>query len=416
MSQKINFNLTKNQGAYLNSKLTNTGFVAGLGSGKSFTATLKTILKKLENPTLTVAYYLPNYSLVKDIAFAKFPEMLSEMGLKYKLNKSDKELFIDGIGGKIVFRSMDNPETIVGYEVFYSIIDECDILKADKMEIAYNKIMARNRQKHPDGLKNQLDVVGTPEGYKWFYKRFITEFRPETDLLVKASTYENKHLPAEYITNLEQQYPPNLLKAYLNGEFVNLNSANIYTYFDRKTHHKSIKLLDYEVIHFGQDFNYNGSISTLFVIRDNIPYMFAEVVSKDTYGVVSTLKDMFPNRRLCCYPDASGNAHKTNATKTDIEILRQGGITVYVNNKNPRVQDRVNSVQALFSHNKLFIDVNNCPKTAEALEQQSYTENGEPEKFSGSATIDDFTDSLGYFVYYKYPLLDRTVKQSTFIV
>lgn len=410
------FGLTKNQGAYLNSTKTNTGFVAGLGSGKSFTATLKTIIKKLENPTLTVAYYLPTFPLVRDIAFAKFPEMLSDMGLEYKLNKSDKELTIKGVGGKIVFRSMDNPETIVGYEVFYSVIDECDILKADKMEIAYNKIMARNRQKHPQGIKNQLDVVGTPEGFKWFYKRFVKEFREESDLLVRASTYENKHLPAEYISNLENQYPPNLLKAYLNGEFVNLNAETIYTYFDRNIHHRSIQLEDHEVIHFGQDFNYNGSVSTLFVIRDNIPYQFGEMVAKDTYGVVSNIKGRFPNRQVCCYPDASGKAHKTNATQTDLEILRQGGITIYVRSKNPRVQDRINSVNALLSHNKLFIDVNQCPKTCEALEQQSYDDKGEPEKFSGSATIDDFTDSLGYMIYYKFPLIRNGITKSSFIV
>lgn len=410
------FNLTKNQGAYLNSKTTNTGFVAGLGSGKSFTATLKTILKKIQNPTLTVAYYLPTFPLVRDIAFAKFPEMLSDMGMKYKLNKSDKEITLDGIGGKIIFRSMDNPETIVGYEVFYSVIDECDILKADKMEIAYNKIMARNRQKHPEGQKNQLDVVGTPEGFKWFYKRFVKEFNPTSDLLVRASTYENKYLPVEYITNLENQYPPNLLKAYLNGEFVNLNAETVYPYFDREKHHKAIELKEFEVIHCGQDFNYNGCVTTCFVIRDGIPHQFGELSSKDTYGVADGLKARYPEHTIVIYPDASGRAHKTNATATDIEILRQAGLTVYANSKNPRVQDRVNSVNALFSHNKYYIDTDKCPRTCEALEQQSYDDKGEPEKISGSATIDDYNDSLGYFVYYKFPLLDRSLNQSVFIV
>ncbi len=128
------FKLNKKQHEFLTSKSINTGFVAGLGSGKSYIATLKTIIKKLENPTLTVAYYLPTFPLVRDIAFAKFPEMLSDMNLEYKLNKSDKEIVIKDYG-KIIFRSMDNPETIVGYEVFYSVIDECDILKPIKWKL-----------------------------------------------------------------------------------------------------------------------------------------------------------------------------------------------------------------------------------------------------------------------------------------
>jgi len=409
----MKFKLNRPQLDYINSKSTNTGFVAGLGSGKSYVATLKTIIKKLQNPTLTVAYYLPTFPLVRDIAFAKFPEMLAEMGIEYKLNKSDKEIVVKD-HGKIVFRSMDNPETIVGYEVFYTVIDECDILKQEKMTIAYNKIMARNRQKHPKGIKNQLDVVGTPEGFKWFYQRFIKDFNGTTDLLIRASTYQNKHLPPEYVSNLESQYPPNLLKAYLSGEFVNLNSEQIYSYFDRELHHKSIELQDHEVIHAGQDFNYNGCITTLFVIRGDIPMQFGEIITKDTYGIVEALK-RYKNTCIV-YPDASGNSHKTNASKTDIEIIRKGGLMVHVHSKNPRIQDRVNSVNALLSHNRFYIDIDKCPRTADALEQQAYDERGEPEKYAGSATVDDFTDSLGYFIYYKYPLINRGLTSTSFIV
>lgn len=411
--------LNRKQMDFLTSKATNTGFVAGLGSGKSFVATLKTIKMKMENPTETVAYYLPTYGLIRDIAFDKFPTLLSELGIKYKLNKSDKEIHIENFG-KIIFRSMDNAETIVGYEVFYSIIDECDILNQDKMTIAYNKIMARNRQKHQQGKLNQIDVVSTPEGFKWFYQRYVKEFNPSTDKLVRASTYDNKHLPPDYIANLEQQYPPNLLKAYLNGEFVNLNSDTVYSYFDRKKHHKIIELLPDDIIHIGQDFNYNGSVSTVFIIRyiNNIEcvFMIDEFTSKDSYGIVENCKRKYQNRIINIYPDASGNANKTNATVTDIQILRQGGLNVYTNNKNPRVQDRVNSVNALIYKDRFFIDTNKCIKTTEALEQQAYDLNGVPEKFNGSATIDDYNDSLGYFIYYKYPLLDRTVSTTTFIL
>ena len=65
----------------------NTLFVGGYGSGKSQAGTYKTILKKLQYPTKKVAYYLPDYGLVRDIAFDKFPTILEELGLKYKLNK-----------------------------------------------------------------------------------------------------------------------------------------------------------------------------------------------------------------------------------------------------------------------------------------------------------------------------------------
>jgi len=386
---------------FLKSKAINTGFVAGLGSGKSYVATLKTILKKIQHPDLTVAYYLPTYGLIRDIAFDKFPDMLSEMGYEYKLNKSDKEIHITNYG-KIIFRSMDNPETIVGYEVFYSIIDECDILTMEKMSVAYNKIMARNREKAEDGTVNQIDVASTPEGFKWFYKRYVTEFNAETDLLVRASTYENKHLPLQYINNLEQQYPPNLLKAYLMGEFVNLTSGVVYSYFDRKKHHSDREIREDDTLHIGQDFNYNGCCGAVHIIDNGIPILVEEYSVNDTHQIVNHLKTNYPKKKIIIYPDASGKANKTNSSETDIAILEKAGFLIDVPSKNPFVKNRVNCTNTLFYKNEYFINADKCPETVRAFEQQAYDKNGEPEKFGGAATIDDRTDSATYFIYRRF--------------
>jgi predicted phage terminase large subunit-like protein len=45
--------------------------------------------------------------------------------------------------------------------------------------------------------------------------------------LYKGRTTDNKHLPKDYVANLAAQYPAQLLEAYLNGEFVNLNDGII---------------------------------------------------------------------------------------------------------------------------------------------------------------------------------------------
>lgn len=399
--------LNQKQMDFLKSTAINTGFVAGLGSGKSFVATLKTILKKINHPELTVAYYLPTYGLVRDIAFDKFPAMLSEMGYKYNLNKSDKEIHIQDFG-KIIFRSMDNPETIVGYEVFYSIIDECDILPEDKMTIAYNKIIARNRQKCPDGTINQIDVASTPEGFKWFYKRYVENFNAKTDLLVKASTYENKHLPAQYISNLEQQYPPNLLKAYLMGDFINLTTGTIFGYFDRKKHDTDIVENSTEALYLGQDWNVGGCISTVYIKRTiegkQKLIQVDEIESYDTKAIITNLKNKYPNRSISIYPDASGNARKTSSSETDIQMLRQAGFMIYVNSRNPAVFDRITITNNCFDKDMVLVNCKRCPKTAKAYEQHSYDEKGQPMKFNGAGTVDDFTDSATYPLAYMFPI------------
>jgi phage terminase large subunit len=162
---KLDFKLLPHQKTFVMSNV-NSMLVGGYGSGKSQAGTIKTIIKKLQYPKYKVAYYLPTYPLIKDIAFDKFPATLSELGLKYKLNKSEKEIHIENYG-TIIFRSMDNPDTIIGYETAYSLIDEADILPTDKMDKVYNKILGRNRS-----VDNaNVDAVSTPEGFKWLYEQ-----------------------------------------------------------------------------------------------------------------------------------------------------------------------------------------------------------------------------------------------------
>jgi len=356
----------------------------------------------------------PTYPMLRDIFIPEMKVALEEWKIPYKFNASNSifTLYINGTESKILCMSMENVDRLVGINASWIICDEFDTSKMEIALNAYNKLLGRLR----DGNVRQFIIFTTPEGFKATYQIFVKENSDGKKKLIKAKTTDNKYLPDDFVETLREQYPPNLLEAYLNGEFVNLNSETVYSYFDRSIHHKPIEIQDHEVIHCGQDFNHNGCITTLFVIRNNIPLQFGEIISKDTYGVVENLKSRFRNRQICIYPDASGRSSSTNATVTDIQILRQGGFTIYANSKNPRVQDRINSVNALLSHNKFFIDINKCPKTTEALEQQSYDEKGEPEKYPGAATQDDFVDSLGYFIYYKFPLIDRTLQQRTFIL
>lgn len=367
----------------------NSMFVAGYGSGKSHAGTVKTIVKKLQYPKHKVAYYLPHYGLVRDIAFDKFPTILDDMGLTYKLNKSDKEIHIDNYGS-ILFRSMDNAETIVGYEVAYSLIDEADILPVDKMEKVYQKILGRNRA--IDGAC--VDAVSTPEGFKWLYK----ESQSGNFKVIRASSESNKFLSRDYIDQLRKQYPSELLDAYMHGKFVNLTSGTVYKYFDRFKHHTDEEIIQGEQLHIGQDFNIGGCCSSVFVIRNQKPICVDEFSSYDTQAIIDNIRNRYQNHYVTIYPDASGHAGKTNASQSDIRMLSNAGFGINAPKANGRVQDRVNSVNRLFDHKELKVNTKKCPRITKALEQQSYDKNGEPEKFSGAETVDDWNDSFGYFI------------------
>jgi hypothetical protein len=61
----------------------------------------------------------------------------------------------------------------------------------------------------------------------------------------------------------------------------------------------------------------------------------------------------------------------------------------------------------LLSHGRFFINTDKCPNLTNALETQGYDDRLEPEKFNSHPAIDDWVDSSGYFIAYKYPLVNN---------
>jgi len=361
--------------------------VGGFGSGKSDAGVMKTFMMKMKYPKHKVAYYLPTYGLVRDIAFDKFTHFLEGLNISYTLNKSDKEILIDGMSS-IIFRTMSEPESIVGYEVAYSLIDEADILPKDKMHNAYDKIIGRNR-----AIDNAVvDMVSTPEGFKFLYDKATSGYFK----VIKAKTTDNKFIPDSYIESLREQYSPELLKAYIEGEFVNLTTGSVYHYFDRASHSTSLEPIRNEPLHIGQDFNVGGCVSIVFVIRGDLAIAVDEFVSNDTYHVCENILERYPNNFITVYPDASGAANKTNSSVSDLDILYKAGFTLNVPRKNGAVKDRINVMNKKLSDNRILININKCPEFAKALEQQAYDKNGVPTKFTGAATVDDYNDAGGY--------------------
>lgn len=398
MSKTIDF--TNSQSRFILSPFIHTGFIGGYGSGKSFVATFKTIKKLIEinvnKDDVPVAYYLPTYSLIQDVAFPYITNFLNELNITYKTNYSSKK--INTPYGNIILRSMDNPDTIVGYEVGYSIIDEADTLPRRKMNEAFKNILARTRRVLPDGMPNQIDFVSTPEGYGFLYDFFVRK-KSENKLLIKGRTYDNKHLPAGYIDNLKGSYTEQQLNAYLNGDFVNFDSGNVYYNFNRDTHHSDRTIQENDTLHIGMDFNITKMNAVVRVIDGNISTAVAEITNAyDTANMLRIIKEKFGNHRIFIYPDASGNA-RNSAGNSDFDLIRQAGFPIKVSSQNPRVMDRVNIVNASFLNAKNetvnFINTTACPELTEAYEQLGYN-NGLPDKGSG---LDHIIDADGYAIY-----------------
>lgn len=424
-------NIPQSDFLYLDKKF--KAFVAGFGSGKTWVGCASMCKHFWEHPKINQGYFAPTYPTIRDIFFPTIEEVAHEWGLTVDIKESNKEVhFYEGniYRGTTICRSMDRPETIIGFKIGHALVDEIDVLPKAKAYLAWRKIIARMRY-NVDGVLNGIDVTTTPEGFKFVYEQFVKLVLLKPELanmygIIQASTYDNeKNLPDNYIESMLLSYPEELIKAYLMGQFVNLNSGTVYNQFDSNLNHSDEIEKTGEPLFIGMDFNVGKMSAIIHVKRNNLPVAVKEIVNAyDTPDMIRRIKEQFylydgndyrKSREIYIYPDASGDSRKSvNASKTDIQLLKDAGFKIIVNSANPPVKDRINSMNAMFLNAKgerrYLVNTKMCPTYTENLQQQTWADNGEPDKTAGN---DHTNDAAGYFIVKDFPIVRPSGKVTT---
>lgn len=387
-----------------------------------------------EWPGINAGYFAPTYPQIRDIFYPTVAECFEQWGLSVDVKQSAHEVFVYSgrtLRGVIKCRSMDKPESIIGFKIGHALVDEIDVMPVDKATVAWRKILARMRY-NVKGLRNGIDVTTTPEGFKFVYQQFEKGPRENPELrklygIIKASTYDNEiNLPPDYIPSLLESYPAQLIDAYINGEFVNLDSGTIYCSFKREYNATDVTIQPGEPLFIGMDFNVGHMAAVVHVRRNGLPCAVDEFVNGyDTPDMIRRIKERYwrydgvryvPTCQIRIYPDASGDSRRSvNASQTDIALLREAGFAVSVNAANPPVKDRVNAMNAMFCNSlgerRYLVNPDKCPSYIEALEQQPWGKNGEPDKTTGH---DHINDAAGYFIAKEYPIIRNTMIVGTY--
>ncbi len=363
-------------------------------------------------PGVNQAYYAPTYPHIRDIFFPTIEEVAHGLSLRVEIMEANKEVhFYSGAQyrGTAICRSMERPQTIIGYRVGHSLVDELDTLEAAKAKQAWRKIIARMRW--PDAT-NGVDVTTTPEGYRETHRLFVADVASNPHLassygIVQASTRANaKNLPPDYIQSLLDTYPEEQIDAYIDGQFCNLTTGTIYRSYNRTRHESNEAIKDGEPLFIGMDFNIGRMAATVYVKRENGWHAVEELKDLfDTPSMAAAIIERWGSHRIVVYPDASGaNGSTKNASVSDISILKQHKFEVKVNATNPRVRDRILSVNKQFESGLLWVNSRKCPTVASCLEKQAYDANGEPDKKSG---FDHQNDATGYPLAHEFPIQHR---------
>ena len=311
---------------------------------------------------------------------------------------------------ELVFRSMDNYTRIIGYETHHSLLDEIDTIPKDKAFEVWARVIARNRKHFIDihtGIRgiNTVGITTTPEGFNFVYQLWVKDHADNPDYeLMTGKTSDNYHLPPDYADTLRATYPPAMVKAYLEGEFVNMAGNTVYDGFDRINSNTDLTIKDFpesQMLLIGMDFNV-GRESAVVGMRasDNEKRLY--IVDEfhnliDTPAMINAIRARYPHRAITVYPDASGGSRKSvDASKSDIKLLRMAGFRINAPRRNPPIRERVLSTNTMFLNGQgersMFVNVRKCPNATEALERQVYDDNGVPLK-DGK---EDINDGLGY--------------------
>lgn len=398
-----------------------SALVAGYGAGKTKAVTFRTFNRLKIRDYAVVCVVAPTYGLLEDVNIPDIEDELWRYNIEYSWLKSRKKIFIKsgGLQGEIWFRSADRPEKFVGFEATDMIIDEYDILKPDKQKDLWIKSIARTRKVHG----STIGVVTTPEGFRETYSLFA---KKKIGPLIKARTMDNPFLPSDYIESLYGQYDEQLVKQYINGEFVNVNGLAAYYGFNRDKNHLSNNnferkygpINDFKELCIGMDFNVKKMMAELFV---HIPYsgrihFFDEIKLKSmgyseqtqTQKMCEIIKEKYPGKQYKVYPDATGKHGGTSVISSDLSILNDNGFKIFTlktkqgKRVNPFVRDRLNAANKKLGDLSVTVDTDKCPDLTEDFERVERDEYGDIDK-----TVDDLThssDAATYPIAYLYPI------------
>ena len=381
------------------------GISAGYGAGKTRALCAKAVMLAAVNQGFIGAVMEPTGPLIRDIWQNDFENFLEAYEIPYTFRASplpEYMLHLPGGDTKILCRSFENWSRIIGLNLAWVLADEIDTVTPSIANKAFPKILGRLRA----GNVRQFGAASTPEGFRWMWTTFGSEQAKDRQdrKLIKMRSADNPHLPPDFIERLEANYDPNLLKAYLDGEFVNLTTGTVYDRFDRTKHViSSVPDTDREPLRIGVDFNVGNMSAIIGVKLANNLLMIDEISgAHDTDALAQQIKARYPTRRIYIYPDASGGNRSTNATQTDIQILESYGMSNQSPRANPPVRDRVAAVQALLENGKGQVRLqvsHTCKRLIECLELQCYTEKGDPDKDAGH---DHMNDALGYLIWREF--------------
>lgn len=219
------------QEAFVQSDAPYSAFVAGIGSGKTYSGVVRSLraaygkIGQSTIPTPNLGMITaPTYPMLRDVTMRTFVEVCQPY--IESINQGNMSIRLVN-GSEVLLRSADNPDRLRGANLSWWYGDEAAMYRAN----VWSVMAGRLRQ---FGQRGHAWITTTPRGRDWIYNKFVDSDSPDYALFRAAST-DNVYLSDEILQAWKSEYVGDHARQELNGEFI-ARQGLVYNEFRKEQH------------------------------------------------------------------------------------------------------------------------------------------------------------------------------------
>jgi PBSX family phage terminase large subunit len=223
------------QHQFISSTQRNAAYVGGVGSGKSVALMTCAILNAAAEPHGFSLIGRLNMPALESSTMKTFLEMVPE---GYGEWADTKKTFTFSNGHQVIFKHLDMTDPKISGHIKSMNLSAAYVDEATEVsEEIYLLLLSRLRRK--TAARHIIRLASNPAGHDWVWRHFFDPDRKhswrEHNLGITASSFENTFLPAEFIENLVNTYPPDWADRFIHGHFSDFSDL-VYKEFTEDTH------------------------------------------------------------------------------------------------------------------------------------------------------------------------------------
>lgn len=399
-------------------------FRGGYRAGKTSGLVAKAIDLGFENWPHPVLAVEPTFPMIRSVFVDTAMRLCDRWKLRCKWKESKKILTIGRrFPATIWCRSADSPRSLEGLTVAAGVGDEWELWAIEALKVFMARISV--------GELQQIVLGGTPEGYGPGYQLVERNKKPGTVIIVSPTTDNlvsaGGFVRADYVEDMASRLTAEEVEEKLKGER-SPPSARVYTRFDRRLH-CGTPCVDAMRgrLEVWCDFNV-APMAWGFVLVDDVRKAFHVVGELVVDGTDSQrqaaeaakwirawrakLGFAGEHKGTSAICDASGDERSAITPLSHVVNLERAGFKPKFGATNPRVDDRVASVQKVLGGRspldgrqwpvRLTFDEKAAPYIVSCISSQPRAKDGSPSKDT-KIGLDHGSDLVGYGVMWHSP-------------